>query len=129
LLFEELEGFLAGAADAFVYVARPRLHLLVHPVTAGVAVDDADPLPDRVKYKLGLLGDQGPFEGEEVAGIGEDRVELVVAEGFDRLVDARAFDNVAVRLQRFEEAGVGSRMPRQNQDFSTCPFQAVSVKR
>ena len=99
MLFEELEGFLAGAADAFVYVARPRLHLLVHPVAAGVAVDDADAFADRVEDELGLLGDECPFEGEEVAGVGEDGVELVVAEGFDRVVDAGGFDNVGVGLE------------------------------
>jgi hypothetical protein len=127
LLFEELEGFLAGATDAFVYVAGPLLHLLVHPVTAGVPVDDADAFADRVQDELGLLGNKRPFEGEEVAGVGEDGVELVVPEGFDRVVDARAFDNVSVRFKRIEKPGVGSRMPRQNQDFCTCPFQAVSV--
>ena len=98
MLFEKLEGFLTGAADAFVYVARPRLHLLVHPVTAGVPVDDADAFADRVQDELGLLGNKGPFEGEEVAGVGEDGVELVVAEGLNRVVDAGAFDNVGVRF-------------------------------
>ena len=129
MLFEELESFLAGAADAFVYVARPRLHLLVHPVTAGVPVDDADAFADRVQDELGLLGDERTLEGKEVAGVGEDGVELVVAEGFDRVVDAGAFDNVRVGLQGFEKVGVGSRMPGQNQDFCSCPFQAVSVLR
>ena len=114
MLLEELEGFLAGAADPLVYVPGPRLHLLVHPVTAGVPVDDADALADRVQDELGLLGDKGSFEGEEIAGVGEDRVELVVAEGFDRLVDARALDDVAMGFQCVEKAGVGSGMPRQN---------------
>ncbi len=107
MLFEELEGFLAGAADAFVDVTGPRLHLFVHPVTAGFTVDDAYAFADRVEDELGLLGDQGAFEGKEVAGIGEDGVELIVAEGFDGAVDVGGFDDVAVGFEGFEKGTIG----------------------
>jgi hypothetical protein len=107
LLFEEEEGFLAGAADAFVHVAGPLLHLLVHPVTAGVAIDDADAFADRIQDKLGLLGDERAFEGEEVAGVGEDGIELFVAEDFDGPVDAGRFDHIAIGSQGVEKGSIG----------------------
>ena len=87
LLAEELERVLAGAADFLVHPRRPRLHLLVHPVAAALAVDDADAFADRVEDQVGLLADERTFEREEVGRVGEDRIEVVVPEGFDRLID------------------------------------------
>ena len=96
---EQLEGFLTRAADLLVHPRWPGLHLLVHPVTAALAVDDADAFADRVEDQVGLLGDEGTFEGKEIGGVGEDGVEMVVAEGLDRLVDAGGFDDVAGRAK------------------------------
>ena len=67
LLAEELEGFLTRAADLFVHARRPGLHLLVHPVTAALAVDDADAFADRVEDQIGLLGDERAFSGRKSA--------------------------------------------------------------
>jgi hypothetical protein len=125
---EELEGFLAGSADALVDVAGPRLHLLVHPITAGVAVDDADALADRVEHELGLLGDQRPLEGEEVAGVGENGVEFVVSEGFERLVDGGNLCHLAAGPKGLEEAGVRGRLTGEDQYFGALTFQAVAAQ-
>ena len=107
MLLEEEEGFLAGSADAFVHVAGPLLHLFIHPVTACVAVYDANAFADRVQDELGLLGDQGTFEGEEITGVGEDGIELFVAENFDGPVNAGRFDHVAMGSKGVEKGGVG----------------------
>jgi hypothetical protein len=74
---EQLEGFLTRAADLLVYPRRPGLHLLVHPVTAALAVDDADAFADRVEDQVGLLRDQGALERQEIARIGEDGGEML----------------------------------------------------
>ena len=107
LFAEQLECLLTRATNFFVHACRPRLHFFVHPVTAGFAVDDADAFADRVEDELGLLGDQGPFEGEKIAGVGEDGVELIVAEGFDGAVDVGGFDDVAVGFEGFEKVTIG----------------------
>jgi hypothetical protein len=124
LLAEQLEGALAGAADFFVHVRGPRRHPLVHPITAALAVDDADPFADRVEDEVSLLGDEGALEGEEVAGVGEDGVEVLVAEGLDRLVDGGDLDDVVPVAERVNRRGVALRMTRQHQDPVASGFQA-----
>ena len=124
LLAEELEGFLARAADLFVHPRRPGLHLLVHPVTAALAVDDADAFADRVEDQVGLLGDQGTFERKEVGGVGEDGGELIVAEGFDRFVDRGHLDDVAADSKCIDGGGVGLGLAGQHQDFIALLVQA-----
>jgi hypothetical protein len=96
LLLENEEGFLAGSADALVNMPGPGGHLLVHPVTAGIAIDNADAFADGIKHKLRLLRHQRAFERQEIAGIGEDGIELPVTERFHPLFDAGAFDDVAM---------------------------------
>jgi len=95
----------------------PALHLLVHPATAPLAVDDADAFADGVENQVGLLGDQGAFEGEKIAGIGEDGVEVVVAQGLDGLVNGGDLDDVGLAPERIDNGFVGSRLPREHQDF------------
>ena len=66
LLAEEAEGFLTRSADFFVDPRGPGLHLLVHPVTAGLIIDDADALADGVEDQVGLLGNKSALERQEV---------------------------------------------------------------
>ncbi|CAA9433050.1 MAG: hypothetical protein AVDCRST_MAG64-3619, partial [uncultured Phycisphaerae bacterium] len=106
LLAEDAVRVLAGAADLLVHPRGPGGHLLVHPVAAALAVDDADALADRVEDQARLLADERALEGEEVGGVGEDRAELVAADRVDRLVDRVHLDEVAVPAEGRESVGV-----------------------
>ena len=104
---EQIKGFLTGAADLFVYPRRPRLHLFIHPVTAGLAVDDADAFADRIEHKVGLLGNKGTFERKEISRIGKDGGEVLLAEQFDGLVNGGDFHHLA-------GACAGTQLPRRS---------------
>src|SRR5436305_10577275 len=83
LMTEQLVCLLARAADLLVYPRRPSLHLLVHPVTAAFAIDDADAFADGVEDQVGLLGDESAFERQEVGGVGKDRGVMIVSQRLD----------------------------------------------
>ena len=125
LLAEQLEGFLAGAADLLVHLRRPGLHLLVHPVTAALAVDDADAFADRVEDQVRLLGDRVRVRAGGNRRVGEDGVEVVVAQRLDRLVDRSR------SRRRHNDCGeilhggrVDRRLTRKDQNFRTRIVQA-----
>jgi len=121
---EQLERALAGSADLLVDVRRPRRHPLVHPVTAALPVDDAHALADRVEDQVGLLADEGALEGEEVAGVGKDGVEVLVTEGLDRLVDGGDLYDVVTVAERVNRRGAALRVTRQHQNPVASGFQA-----
>ena len=99
LLAENLERFLARPADLLMHPRRPRLHLLVHPVAAALAIDDANPFADRVENQIGLLGNQGPLEGKEIGRVGKDGGKLIVTKGVDRFVNRGDLDHIAVDFE------------------------------
>ena len=91
-------------ADPLVYLARPGLHLLVHPVTAGVAIDDADAFADGVENELGLLGYKRALEWEKIRCIGENRIELISAEEIDGVIDVVGLHDIRMIAEGLGDA-------------------------
>ncbi len=125
LLGEQIKSFLAGAANFLVHFRRPRLHLLVHPVTARLRIDDANAFADRIENKARLLGNKGTLERKEISRIGKDGAEVLFAEQFDRLIDGGDFHYIAGGAQALNCRGVRRRLIGQNQNFSAFTVQRV----
>ncbi len=106
LLAEEIEGFLTRAADFFVNPRGPGLHLFVHPVGAAFAIDDADAFADGVEDEIGLLADEGAFEGEEIGGFGKDGGELIGLDQFDGFVDGVDLLDITTRFETLNGCSV-----------------------
>ena len=66
LFAEQVEGFLTRPADLLMHPRRPGLHLLVHPVTAALAVHDTNAFANRVKDEIGLLRNQRALQRQKI---------------------------------------------------------------
>ena len=66
---EQFKRLLTRAANFFMHPRRPGLHLFVHPVTAALAVDDANAFADCVENQVRLLGDQRALQRQKIGGV------------------------------------------------------------
>jgi hypothetical protein len=114
---EQFECFLTRAANLLVYPCRPKLHLLIHPITAALAVDDADTFADGVQDEVRLLGDQRALERKEIGRVGKDRRVMIVPQRFDRLVNAAGFDNVKLLTKGGNHSGINRLLSGEDEDF------------
>src|SRR6185437_16042856 len=125
LLAEEAEGFLTGPADLFVNPRGPGLHLLVHPVTAGLVIDNADAFADGVENQVGLLGNKSALERKEVGRVGKDRTELIVTKSLDGLIDRGNLHDFAGDSKRIDRLRVSRRSVGQDQNFVAFTVQRI----
>ena len=75
------------------------------------------PSPIVLRIRLACWLNQGAFEGKEIGGIGEDGGEMIVAEGFDRLVDGGDLHDVAAGPQGVDRGNIGLGLTGQNENF------------
>src|SRR5688500_1543518 len=100
-----------------MYPRRPGLHLLIHPVTAPLAVDDADAFADGVEDEVRLLGDQRPLKGKKISRVGKNSGKVVSAEGLDGLVNRGHLHHLAVAAKCFDEWPVRTGHAGEHEDF------------
>ena len=75
------------------------------------------------------MADERAFEGKEVGGVGKDGVELIGAEGFDRLVNRADLDDVATVAKRVDNRTIGSRLPGEDENFVARALQREKMTR